>query len=86
MGVCEGWLFQGPLDKEVSGALKDLSFGFFLEFKISCHEYVFLVMRQKKSQLDENIRKTREEKQKMEIPKVKYLIIHGYLHKSTCIT
>lgn len=27
------------------------------------------VMRQKKSQLDENIRKTREEKQKMEIPK-----------------
>lgn len=28
-----------------------------------------LVMRQKKSSLDENIRKTREEKQKMEIPK-----------------
>lgn len=41
MGVCEGWLFQGPLDKEVSGALNDLSFAFCLEFKISCHELSF---------------------------------------------
>lgn len=39
-------------------------------------------MRQKKSQLDENIRKTREEKQKMEIPKVS-ILLHGNLHKST---
>lgn len=39
-------------------------------------------MRQKKSQLDENIRKTREEKQKMEIPKVS-ILLHGNLREST---
>ena len=50
---------------------------FVCSIKIKILPRFISVMRQKKSALEENIRKTKEEKQKMEIPKVKIYILMG---------